>query len=99
MRTVLTADGKGRSVSKHIDRALHNWEYEPGAVQARLIKAGDGRQVIQMRVDLGVLQLETSGRPDGGRPHGCDTYLDYLRRQAGDAARSGEPFVLDEEQC
>ncbi len=86
-------------MSKHIDRALHNWDYEPGAVQARLIKSSDGRQVIQMRVDLGVLQLETSGRPDGKRPHGCATYLDHVRQQARAAERDGAAFVLDEEQC
>ena len=30
-----------------------------------MVKAADGRQVIQMRIDLGVLQLEPEGRPDG----------------------------------
>src|SRR5262245_53315091 len=50
-----------------------------------------------MRVDLGVLQLEPDGRPDGTRPHGCRTYFEYLRRR--ERAAGGEPFVLDEEQC
>jgi hypothetical protein len=86
-------------VSKHIDTALQGWEYEPGSVQARLINGGDGRTVIQMRVDLGVLQLETKGRPDGQRPHGCSTYFDYLRRCAAEASQRARPFVLDEEQC
>ena len=52
-------------MSKHIDSALAGWDYEPGGVQARLLKGEDGRTVIQMRVDLGILQLETTGRPDG----------------------------------
>jgi hypothetical protein len=82
-------------VSKDIDAALRGWEYKPGAVQARLIEAHDGRQVIQLRIDLGLMQLETSGRPDGTRPHGCATYFDYLKRQA----RGRDDFVLSEEQC
>lgn len=84
---------------RHIDDALKGWAYEPGSVQARLLKGGDGREVIQMRVDLGILQLETAGRPDGTRPHGCHTYYEHLRRQARRADARGEPFVLDEEQC
>jgi hypothetical protein len=86
-------------VSNHIDTALQGWGYEPGSVQARLVQGGDGRTVIQMRVDLGVLQLETVGRPDGQRPHGCPTYLDYLRRRARAAEKHDRPFVLDEDQC
>jgi len=52
-----------------------------------------------MRVDLGILQVETAGRPDGTRPHGCATYFDYLRHQARVADRAGQSFVLSEEHC
>ncbi len=86
-------------MSKHIDDALKAWDHEPDAMQARLVKGGDGRAVIQMRVDLGVLQLETTGRPDGKKPHGCRTYFEHLRQQADSAERRGEAFVLDEDQC
>ncbi len=64
-----------------------------------MVQTVDGRQVIQMRVDLGILQLETRDRPDGTRPHGCPTYYDYLRQQARLARKAGESFVLGEEQC
>jgi len=86
-------------VSNHIDDALRDWEYEPGPVQARLTQGHDGRQLIQLRVDLGVLQLETTGRPDGTRPHGFVTYFDYLRHEARKASRRDESFTLSEEQC
>src|SRR5262245_13755337 len=75
------------------------WDYEPGSVQARLLKGDDGRTVIQMRVDLGILQLETTGRPDGRRPHGCATYFDYLKRKARQARKRDRELVLDEDQC
>ena len=52
---------------KDIDDLLTQWRYEPGEVMARLVKAGDGREVLQMRVDMGVLQMEVQGRPDGAR--------------------------------
>jgi hypothetical protein len=86
-------------MSQDIDPVLQGWGYKPGMVQARLVQAADGRQVIQMRVDLGVLQIETTGRPDGARPHGCATYYEYLQQQARLARAAGQPFVLSEEQC
>jgi hypothetical protein len=86
-------------MSQDIDAALQGWEFKPAVVQARLVQAGHGRQVIQMRVDLGILQIETRDRPDGTRPHGCATYFEYLRQQARVADRAGEPFVMSEEQC
>lgn len=82
-----------------IDPALEGWEFKNGSVQSRLIEARDGRQVLQLRVDLGILQLETLGRPDGARPHGFATYFEHLRHQARLAERGGQAFVLSEEQC
>lgn len=86
-------------MTRDIDAALQGWEYQPGIVQARLVNAADRRQVIQMRVDLGVLQMETADRPDGKRPHGYPTFFAYLQHEARVAARHEKPFVMDEEQC
>lgn len=86
-------------MSRDIDGALAGWDYKPDVVQARVIEAADGRDVIQMRLDLGVLQLELSGRPDGRRPHGHRTYFDYLKGKATSAGVAGKRFVLNEEQC
>jgi hypothetical protein len=86
-------------VSQDIDEVLHSWEYRPRAVQARLVIAGDGREVLQLRVDLGVLQLEKQGRPDGQRPGGFATCYEQLRHLAEEARGRGENLVLTEEQC
>jgi len=61
-----------------IDRILEEWPFEPGEISARLVRATDGREVLQMRVEMGVLQLETQGRPDGLTPGGAPTYFEYL---------------------
>ena len=79
-----------------IDRLLNEWPYKAGEVSARLVKAADGRQVLQMRVEMGVLQMEVEDRPDGQRPGGADTYFDYL---LGLAVHEGEAFELTPEQC
>jgi hypothetical protein len=86
-------------VKQDIDFILEGWTYKPGVVQARLVEARDGRQIIQMRVDLGVLQMETVGRPDGAKPHGHSSYFSYLREQSRIAQQGKEKFVLGEEQC
>jgi hypothetical protein len=78
-----------------IDRILHEWPYEPGEVSARLVRAADGREVLQMRVEMGILQLETSGRPDGSRPEGAETYFAHLE----ELARRDDDFALNADQC
>jgi UvrB/UvrC motif-containing protein len=86
-------------VKQDIDFILENWEYQAGVAQARLVQAKDGRQVIQLRIDLGVLQLETAGRPDGAQPHGHVSYYEYLKEQARLARKSQANFTLSEEHC
>src|SRR5207248_8855128 len=65
--------------------------------------ARDGRTVLQVRVELGLLQLEVDGRPDGTRPHAFATYLDYLRyRAAGRGLAPGAkspPWTMTPEHC
>jgi hypothetical protein len=90
---------EAKGVKQDIDFILEGWEYKPGMVQARLVQAAGSRQVIQMRVDLGLLQIESVGRPDGAKPHGQATYLAYLRDQARLADKRGDKFALSEEQC
>ena len=68
---------------RDIDEAFQGWpsNTDPGGVVAREIVARDGRKVLQILIELGILQMETEGRPDGVRPHGYPTYLDYLKNR------------------
>lgn len=86
----------GMPPRRNIDSILKNWPFVPGEVNARTAKASDGRTVLQMRVDLGLLQMEVTHRPDGERPNGYDTYFDYLKNLALEA---GGDFELDDDQC
>ena len=65
----------------HLDELLGKWPFDPATLNVRLVKGGDGRDVIQMRVDMGVLQMETTGRPDGTQFDEFETYLDLLQNQ------------------
>ena len=77
-----------------IDELLKHWPFDPFAINVRLLELRQ-RHVLQMRVDMGVLQLETEGRPDGMTPHGSSTYFDFLKAKAIDDA----DFVLDDQNC
>jgi hypothetical protein len=89
-------------MSADIGAILNDWPYEPGQVSARRITGADGKDKLQLRLDLGLLQMETDGRPDGQRPHGHESLLDYYehllvlhRHERG----SDEGFELDERAC
>ena len=70
-------------MNKDISELIKDWEYDPAIVNARHILGADGTRRIQLRMDLGILQLEMTGRPDGTRPRGYDTLLDYFKVGAG----------------
>ncbi len=81
---------------------LDGWEYEPGKISVRKIIGQDGHEKIQTRVDLGLLQFEPLGRPDGRRPYGCDSMLTFFETRLQEyIARNGddEGFVLLSEDC
>ena len=82
--------------SHQFDELLSNWPYEVDALGVRRVTCADDREVLQMRVDMGVLQLELEGRPDGTSPDGFVTFYDYL---LGESQRYGDEMVLDDDQC
>jgi len=73
---------------------LRDWPYEPGQLQVRKTTGTDGRAKLQLRLDMGVLQMEMTGRPDGREPHGLESELEF---QAERAEQGGEEFELSEE--
>ena len=81
---------------------LSNWDYDPTDICVRKIQGLDGREKLQVRVDLGVMQMELNDRPDGTRPHGHFSLLEYyLDQLEAEQAQSGtdENFYLDREAC
>jgi len=89
-------------MAKDISLILDGWPFEPGKISVRRIVGRDGRPNIQLRLDMGLLQMEVDGRPDGARPHGCDSLLHYHRdRLARWRRRHGgdDGFTLDGEDC
>jgi len=89
-------------VSKDIAPILRDWPHEPGKISVRKIRGGDGRVKIQLRLDLGLLQMEAEGRPDGQRPYKCESLLAYAEQLLARHRRShgtDAGFTIDEKHC
>jgi hypothetical protein len=84
-------------LSKDITPILDGWDYDSDELQVRIVEGLDGADKIQMRVDLGLIQMELEGRPDGVRPFGFDSLLDYHKAKAAKAKE--ETYSLDGEAC
>jgi hypothetical protein len=84
---------------------LRSWSFDQDEINARRIRANDGSEKLQIRIDMGILQLETQGRPDGQRPHDSESLLEHYRTLLEDEQREpllegeDEGFSLDEEAC
>lgn len=80
-----------------ISKLLEEWEYDPENT-VRLINAAGGRQVMQVRLPLGIEQYELDDRPDGTRPFGCDSVLSEMQRRLSEHIEeyhSDSGFELD----
>src|SRR4249920_1718041 len=98
----LPQDGETPLENRDISPILKGWDYEAGAINVRKIPGFDGKEKLQMRLDLGVLQMEMTGRPDGQRPHGFESYLDFVEEQLANYRKDRgdeEGFSLRGDQC
>lgn len=100
-------------MSYDVSKLLTEWPFQSGQVLSRIIDGDDGEPRIQVRLDLGILQMMMDGRPDGQRPFGFQSLLDYfesqqeeaqgprLDRSEPDGEESGSPteFSLGPEEC
>jgi hypothetical protein len=81
-------------MSLDLNDLLRDWPHEPGMIKVRKILGTDGKEKLQLRIDLGLIQMETVGRPDGQEPHNCESLLEYHQRRAEKAEKKGDSFQL-----
>jgi hypothetical protein len=86
-----------------ISHILEQWDYQPGQVVVRKFRGKDGLEKIQLRVDLGILQMNLLGRPDGKRPFGHESlfehYQNQLEKHRDANGGSDDDFELKGEDC
>jgi protein-arginine kinase activator protein McsA len=86
-----------------ISHLLEQWDFQPGTASVRKFTGKDGVEKIQLRLDLGILQMNTEGRPDGKHPLGHSSLFEHYQAKlykhlaAHEGADTG--FKLKAEDC
>jgi len=98
-------------MNRDISSLLTDWPFVPGQINARMIEGDDGEPKVQVRLDLGIVQMFADGRPDGERPHGHPSLLEYYESQVeqaddplageggGESAKSDNKLTLKPDDC
>jgi hypothetical protein len=78
---------------------LKAWPWESGRFGVRSLTGLDGRLLIQVRLELGVIQMEADGRPDGTASGGYGSALDCVRARlaAGGSIDADDASLLEGE--
>jgi hypothetical protein len=86
--------------SPDLRRVLKSWPYDPEH-DARIVRGDDGRELLQVRTPLGIEQYEMDERPDGLRPHGMESALEYHLHCLNQAKFAGHEadFELSPQEC
>lgn len=87
-------------MTKHLDITplIDGWDFDPAKVTARLVEVETrDEKEVQLRLDLGILQMRLNGRPDGEKPHGYESALKYYRQKILTDRKSG--YRLDGDAC
>jgi hypothetical protein len=83
-----------------LKQILAAWPYDPEN-DARVVRVGNGREVLQVRTPIGLEQYELDGRPDGVRPHLRESVLEFHLARFEQARITGqvEDFDLSPSDC
>ncbi len=65
-------------LAEAVEEALRTWKPSLGEARARLIVLPSGVEVLQVRLELGLLQMAVHGRPDGTRVDSFATLHDAI---------------------
>jgi len=82
-----------------IGHILDTWPYDSeDDLTARIIEGEDGKK-LQMRIDMGVIQMNLDGAPSGEHPDGFESWFEYYEKEQeiADADAIDDFFTLDDD--
>ena len=89
------------TMDSDIGYILRNWPYDPEEdLIVRIIEGDDGPK-LQMRIDMGIIQMELDGNPTGESPEGCVSWFEYYKtnQKRYDSNKVDDFFTLNDEDC
>lgn len=96
------ADDGSAGPAFDLSHLLRAWPVGGNGPTVRMVRLASGGRALQVRLELGVLQMALEGRPDGRRPHGAASLLDWhSARRDAHRARTGsdDGFELSGKDC
>ena len=81
---------------------MKEWPHEPGRFLVRMVKGAEDRPLLQVRIDLGILQMDMTGRPDGTTIRGFESCLHAVQQDLAtyqEAHGSSRGFVISPEDA
>jgi len=89
-------------MSDDIKHILDDWPYDPDEdLVVRVVEGKDGAKKLQMRIDMGIIQMELDGNPTGENPEGFESWFEYYqdRCKRFESHEVDDYFSLDHEDC
>ncbi len=79
---------------------LQSWPYNPEN-EVRVFRDRNGREILQVRLPLGIEQYELEGRPDGQEPKGAESLMHFhlARLDVSRAKGEADSFALTPDEC
>lgn len=88
-------------MNQDIGYILRNWPFDPDEDMIVRIIDGDDSPKLQLRIDMGIIQMELDGHPSGERPKGYDSWFEYYeaRQREYEESKVDDYFTLDGDDC
>ncbi|MFC1608343.1 hypothetical protein ACFL47_10275, partial [Candidatus Latescibacterota bacterium] len=80
---------------------LKNWQYDPeDDLIVRIVETDDGSK-LQMRIDMGIIQMEIDGHPSGEKPDDYESWLEYyeIQQTQFESSQVDDYFTLASDDC
>lgn len=88
-------------MSDDIGHILDSWRFDPDEELAVRIIDTTGGPKLQMRIDLGIMQMELDGNPSHETPMGFESWYDFYRNEQRlvEANNVDDYFTLNDHDC
>lgn len=88
-------------MNNDIRHILANWPYDPDDDLVVRIVDGENGPVLQMRIDMGIVQMDIDGHPASENPDGYESWLEYYeeRQRRHEENQVDDFFILTNDDC
>jgi len=91
-----------KTMNDDIKHIFKSWAYNPeDDITVRLINGDDGTVKVQMRIDMGLIQMELDGNPAGENIEGYESWFEYYEnnQKLYESSKVDDYFSLSSEDC